>query len=231
MIRTLHSELVDDLPPEHPGAMASRRDLRRLNAIMGHAGIFSRSLKKVFPQKTPSRIVEIGAGDGDLLLRIAKRLAGQWHDMDATLVDQQDLLNNGTKADFATLNWGVRSVRGDIFQWMADTAGEKTDVILGNLILHHFSDGQLSTLFSVIAKKADALIAVEPRRAALPLFCARSLFLIGCNPVTCHDAPVSVQAGFTGRELSNLWPRDGQWELVERSAGLFSHLFVARRKI
>jgi hypothetical protein len=40
-----------------------------------------------------------------------------------------------------------------------------------------------------------------------------------------------VQAGFTGRELSALWPKSGQWELLERRAGLFSHLFIARRKV
>lgn len=231
MIRTLHSELVDDLPPEHPGAIATRRDLRLLNSLMGHTGIFVRSLKRVFPQKNPSRIVEIGAGDGELLLCIARRLADRWRDVNVALVDLQDLLSSGTKADFAAIQWGVRSVKGDVFDWITDTATEKTDVVLGNLILHHFSDEQLSSLFSAIAKKSDALIAVEPRRGALPLFFARSLSFIGCSPVTCHDAPVSVQAGFNGRELSNLWPHDGQWELLERRAGLFSHLFVARRKL
>lgn len=231
MIRTLHSELVDDLPPDHPGAIATRRDLRLLNTLMGHGSIFARSLKKLFPQKNPSSIVEIGAGDGELLLRIARRFAGRWHPVSATLVDLQDLLTDGTRADFAALNWGVRSVKGDLFQWLADTAAEKTDVILGNLILHHFSDAELATLFSAIAKKADTFIAVEPRRSPWPLLCARSLSFIGCSPVTCHDAPVSVQAGFSGRELSNLWPHDGKWELLERRAGLFSHLFIARRKI
>jgi hypothetical protein len=231
MIRTLHPELVDDLPPEHPGAIATRRDLRRLNSLMGHTGILTRSLKKIFPKKTPSRIVEIGAGDGELLLRIAKRLGDRWQGVHGTLVDLQDLLTNGTRGNFAALNWNVSAIKGDVFEWMADAVTKKTDVILGNLILHHFSDAQLSTLFSAVSKKADAFIAVEPRRGALPLFCARSLSLIGCSPVTCHDAPVSVQAGFTDRELSNLWPHDGQWELLERRAGLFSHLFVARRKI
>jgi hypothetical protein len=56
------------------------------------------------------------------------------------------------------------------------------------------------------------------------------LSFIGCNAVTCHDAPVSVRAGFKGRELSTLWPRDGEWEITERRAGLFSYLFVAHRK-
>jgi hypothetical protein len=231
VIRSLHPELVDDLPPEHPGAIKTRRDLRRLNTLMGHTGILTRSLRKVFPKQPPSRLVEIGAGDGDLLLRVARRLPAAWHNVDVTFIDLQDLLRNDTKADFAALNWGARSVKGDVFQWLTETASEKTDVILGNLILHHFSDAQLSTLFAAAAQKATALIAVEPRRSGWPLFCTRYLSLIGCNPVTCHDAPVSVQAGFTGRELSALWPKSGQWELLERRAGLFSHLFIARRKI
>ncbi|HEX4266163.1 MAG TPA: methyltransferase domain-containing protein [Verrucomicrobiae bacterium] len=231
MVRSLHREFVDELPPEHPGAIQTRRDLRRLNTLMGHAGIITRSLKKAFPNQPASRMVEIGAGDGEVLLRVARRLAPSWHDVDVTFVDFHELLRDKTKADFAALSWGVHSVKGDIFQWLNDTAGEKTDVVIGNLVLHHFSDAQLTNLFEEAAKKASAFIAVEPRRSRWPLFCTNYLSVIGCNPITCHDAPVSVRAGFIGRELSALWPVDGQWELVERRAGLFSHLFVARRKI
>ena len=231
MIRSLHSELLDNLPADNPGAIQSRRDLRCLNALMGHAGAFVRGLKSAFPQAAPSSIVEIGAGEGELLLRIARRLADNWHNVDVTFVDLQDLLTVKTKADFAALSWGVRSVKSDIFQWLNDTANEKTDVIIANLFLHHFTDAQLTTLFSIAAKKANVFVAVEPRRGGWPLFCARWLSLIGCGPVTCYDAPVSVQAGFTGRELSALWPADGRWELVERRTGLFSHLFIARRKV
>ena len=48
--------------------------------------------------------------------------------------------------------------------------------------------------------------------------------------MTCHDAVVSVRAGFTGQELSALWPDREGWELNETHAGRFSHLFVAQRK-
>lgn len=229
MLRSLHSELVDDLPPEHPAAIQTRRDLRRLNTLMGHAGFFTHALQQAFQSHPPSRILEIGAGDGEILLRVARRLPTMWRDVDVTFVDLQDLLRNETKSAFASLNWTVRSVQADIFQWLNGFL-EKTDVILANLVLHHFSESQLTHLFSIAAEKADAFIAVEPRRSRWPLFCARSLALIGCGPVTCHDAPVSVQAGFNHRELSALWPHGNRWELIERRAGLFSHLFVARRK-
>jgi hypothetical protein len=276
MIRSLHSELLDDLPANDSGAIQSRRDLRLLNTLMGHTGILTRSLKKIFPARPPSRILEIGAGEGELLLRVARRMTPsrriksqnnrnpesatkfpplprgegrgegegdainphvsnrQLHStpppVEVLFIDLQNLLRAETKAAFAALNWNVRSIEADIFQWLADTTAEKTDVIIANLVLHHFSDAQLSTLFSTAAQTCDAFIAIEPRRSGWPLFWTRRLSLIGCSPVTCHDAPVSVLAGFTGSELSTLWPSDGGWKLTERRAGLFSHLFVAQRK-
>lgn len=266
MIRTLHPELLDTLPAHDTGAIGSRRDLRRLNNLMGHARIIARWLKKIFPNKPPAHVLEIGAGDGQLLLRVAKRLnASRWIEsqpdhlpnrvtklpplpegesrgegegsatsrhppsVDVLFVDLQNLLTDTTKTKFATLNWRVRSVEADIFHWF-NNSSENTDVVLANLVLHHFTDAQLTLLFSELAEKASAFIAVEPRRGPWPLFCARSLALIGCNAVTRHDAPVSVRAGFTDRELSALWPRSDEWELTERRTGLFSHLFVAQRK-
>lgn len=285
MVRSLEAELVDALPPEHPEAIRGRRDLRRINSLMGHVSILARQLRAIsmslekrgaFFPLTPThslgerertlgapvestqalsqssasgkavsscgstlraegpggrslRLVEIGAGDGEMLLSVAKRLGREWKDVEVTIVDLQDLLREETQAAFSRLGWRVRAVKGDALQWMSDTHGEKSDVILANLFLHHFSDAQLSNLFSMAAQKADGFIALEPRRASWPLFCARSLSLIGFNPVTCHDAPISVRAGFTASELSALWPQDGNWELTERRAGLFSHLFNARR--
>lgn len=262
MIRTLHPELLDSLPAQDVSAIHSRRDLRRLNMLMGHAPIITRSLQKLFLESPPSSIVEIGAGDGQLLLCVASRLHSQrWINLqgnrhpnsatqflplpggegrgeregnnlsvtDILFIDQQNLISPKTKSQFATLNWNVRSVEADIFHWLKNSSAQ-TDVVLANLFLHHFTDAQLTLLFSELAEKSDAFIAVEPRRGPLPLFFSRLLGLIGCNAVTRHDAPVSVRAGFTSRELSALWPRSNQWEITERRAGLFSHLFVAQRK-
>jgi hypothetical protein len=46
--------------------------------------------------------------------------------------------------------------------------------------------------------------------------------------VTRHDAVASVRAGFTGHELSRLWP-DGNWRLREELALPFTHVFSAGR--
>ena len=64
---------------------------------------------------------------------------------------------------------------------------------------------------------------------ALPLFGSHLLWAIGCNDVTRHDAVLSVEAGFSGCELSALWPESNEWQLHEHAARLFTHCFVARR--
>ena len=40
--------------------------------------------------------------------------------------------------------------------------------------------------------------------------------------------PVS-RAGFVRKEISALWPDKQNWQLTERRAGLFSHLFIAQK--
>jgi len=40
---------------------------------------------------------------------------------------------------------------------------------------------------------------------------------------------LSVRAGFDGTEISSSWPKSDAWELREKRAGLFSHLFLAQR--
>jgi hypothetical protein len=104
------------------------------------------------------------------------------------------------------------------------------EVVVANLFLHHFSDAQLVELFHGAGQIAQLFVAVEPRRAVWPLWCSRSLWAVGCNAVTRHDAAASVRAGFAGRELSTLWPASSEWVLTEKSAGLFSHVFVAQRR-
>jgi hypothetical protein len=105
------------------------------------------------------------------------------------------------------------------------------EVVVANLFLHHFQDVRLAELLSAVASRTRVFVAIEPRRAPWPLITCRWLWAIGCNSVTRHDAAISVRAGFSGRELSALWPADPGWELTERPTGLFSHLFVARRRI
>ncbi len=225
--RRVDPEWLDALAADDPRAARSRRDLRLMNRIMGHASIIRRALSRRPTGKSPKRlrIAELGAGDGTLLLRVVPRLAGGARSH-LTFVDRQPVVSAGTLGRFAGHGCTVAVEAADVFEWLSRQTSS-FDAIVANLFLHHFKPPQLRELFALASRCTSSFVACEPLRARLPLVGSRLLGLIGCNDVTRHDAHLSVRAGFAGAELSGLWPQDGAWTLEERKAGLFSHLFVA----
>lgn len=227
--RRLSVETLDHLPENDPRAIGSRRDLQRINRIMGAVPIFLDALEQ--HGCVPRRIIELGAGDGTLMLRLAQRLAPLWHDVHLTLLDRQNLISPATHYAFSQLGWTVELLNVDVNDWIRQPSDERWDIAFANLFIHHFDTHGITLLFDALAQRTDAFIACEPRRAALPLLASRMVGLIGANAVTREDAVLSVEAGFDGGELSALWPRQGShWRLEERRARLFSHLFIAARE-
>lgn len=152
-----------------------------------------------------------------------------WRGVRITLVDRHSVASSITLTEFEKLGWRAESVVADVFDWAREASANTADVVVANLFLHHFAGAQLAGLFRAISIRARLFVGIEPRRAVWPLFCSRLLWAMGCNAITRHDAVVSVRAGFTGHELSALWPTGDAWTLAEKPVGLFSHLFIARR--
>jgi hypothetical protein len=230
MERCVRAELLDELPPADPRAVRSRDDLQRVNAWMGNCGIMTRALRSTCQGLRGRRMVELGAGDGRFLLRVARRLFPGWRGTSAVLLDRLKIISPETRQGFEALGWRTESLHADALEWVAQPAAPAWDAMLANLFLHHFHEVQLAGLLRAAARSARVFIALEPRRSARSLLFSRWLGLIGCNEVTRHDALVSVRAGFAARELSWLWPADASWTLQERPVGWFSHLFIAQRR-
>jgi hypothetical protein len=227
--RVVEPELLDDLPPQDHRALRSRHDLRRLNTWMNHPQVMACALSENLVGAKSPRIAEIGAGDGHFLLRVARRLP-QWPNADATLVDRLNAFDPDVLTGFNKLGWRLRTEIAPATAWLAQSAPDSTDAIVSNLFLHQFRANELAEMLRLAARCARVVIAVEPRRSWLPGLCGHLLWAIGCNSVTRHDAGISIRAGFSGRELSALWPDEKNWQLTEHAIGLFSHLFIARRK-
>jgi hypothetical protein len=223
MKRTPESELLDHLPADDPAAIASRRDLARINLAMRGPAIVAAALSR-FPQ--PRLLVDLGGGDGRFLLRVARQLP-EWRGVRAVIADRQAIVSGATQAGFASLGWQCELRQGHIFASLAEMAPDT--LIMANLFLHHLDDGALTRLFALAAARALGLVACEPRRGRIALLGSHMVAALGANAVTRHDAVASVRAGFAGRELSFLWPREAGWDLSEGPALPFSHLFTARR--
>jgi hypothetical protein len=227
--RRVEEETLDHLPEDDPRAVRSRRDLRRINRIMGNDSIVE-SLLSGSLVRPPSYIAELGAGDGSLVLGLAQRRAREWPAVRLTLVDRQDLLSVQTRAAFADLGWSVHAAVMDVFAWLEREDHPRYDAIIANLFVHHFEADALSRLFRGIARITDCFIACEPRRAQVALLGSHLVGFVGANAVTRRDSVLSVRAGFRDRELSAHWPDERGWQLTETSARLFSHAFAAVRR-
>jgi hypothetical protein len=227
MRRTIQPEILDDLPPDDPRAIHSRRDLQKINVFMGHRGMLERAIRAA--PAAPRLLVELGAGDGTFLLHIARRLGPKVR-MRAILVDRRPSIGAATRAGFANAGWQVEVCESDVFEWLCRPHPETADVTAANLFLHHFRESELANLLNLAAQQTRRFVACEPRRSRTALAGVSLLRLIGCNEVTLHDGEVSVRAGFRDRELSALWPPDPGWHLAEHQRGLFTHAFVAARE-
>jgi SAM-dependent methyltransferase len=229
--RRVEPELLDQLPADDPRAIRARRDVRRANTLMMNARLMASALAEHGAGAAPRTIVDLGSGDGQFMLRVARRLAPRWPGVTVVLQDKQDIVSRATREAFAALRWRVETSATDVFDFLAKARPSSPDIVTSNLFLHHFVDEELARLLANVARLAPLVVACEPRRARYVVRASRLLWAVGFSKVGIHEAVVSARAGFRGTELSALWPTQDRWELHEQATGLFSHCFVARRAV
>ena len=216
MQRKVQAEILDGLPACNLDAIASRRDLRKINFLMGNFRWIESKLLHSPAIGTP-RYLELGAGDGTLARRILRKYPdAQYSALDLTPKPE----------DFPGL---VEWLREDCLKF--DAFGDYTH-ILANLFLHHFEADALKEMGKRINESGvNTLIACEPCRRELHQWQLRAGKWIGFNWVTLSDGCTSVEAGFRGEELPQLLglpPDQWTWTVHETIMGAY-RLHATRR--
>lgn len=229
--RSVTPERLDHLPAGDPLAVGSRRDLRLIHRVMGTVAALKGALRRLDCRQPPKRILELGAGDGSLLLRLAGALQPSWRGIGLTLLDRQDLISQSVRTSYRELDWQVTVMHMDAMDWARTPSDQHYDLCVTTLFLHHFNCAELRVLLTAVIGQSEALIACEPRRSGIARLGSRMIGLLGVNEVTREDSVKSVAAGFTGQELTAMWPGSGtEWRTDEYYAFPFSHCFVAAKQ-
>lgn len=228
MVPEMHADT--SLAGDDPGAARLRLDLRRLHRALGTATILRRAIDRLGLGATPRRVLDLGAGDGTLLLRVARAMPPAWRGVEVTLLDREDLVTAATRKAFARLGWTLRTETADIFDWARTAAPGGYDLCVSVLFLHRLEQAARTRLLPTLARRTMAFVACEPRRSALARVGSHLVPLVGASAAMRDDAVRGVADGFAGRELSADWPpAPGAWALDEYPAGLFLHCFAAVR--
>lgn len=228
--RIVVPELLDELNPNDPRAKRSRRDLRRVHRALGSLSLLKAAISRLKLKTPPARILELGAGDASLLLRLA-RAQPEWRNLELTLLDRHDLLSREMRDAYDQLGWKLTVLRADVVEWATEDHSQHFDLCITTLFLHHFDTAALGHLMAAIATHSNAFIACEPRRNSFARLGSHLVGMLGVNAVTRGDAVKSVEAGFSGQELSGMWPNpQSDWWCDEYAAPPFTHCFAAARR-
>ena len=213
MERLVEPEILDRLAPDDPEAIGSRRDLRRINALMGNFRWMKRAILNL-PADRRRKIVEVGAGDGGFLHHMKDKF---------TSVQAVDLAPRPEG-----LSQKIEWRQGDVFSELTSHTTSSEGVLAANLFLHHFQDDQLEEL-GALAQRFDVLCFSEPWRSQVAMAEGYTLWPF-VNRVTRHDMIVSIRAGFVRGELPALLGMGCGWDVREEVSFLGACRLLALKK-
>jgi 2-polyprenyl-3-methyl-5-hydroxy-6-metoxy-1,4-benzoquinol methylase len=204
-------ELMDD---PHADARMLARTYGRfgfVNALVSRPGtLYRRDIRPRAERTRRLRILDIGAGGGDLCRLLAGRLRHDGLEAEITALD----------ADERAIRWASAHDRGaDIRYRRALTtelvdAGDTYDVVLSNHVLHHLDENELQTVLSdsVRLVAPNGLVShhdIARSRAAHVLFAAATWPIsrtLLADSFIREDGLISIRRSYKAAELTAIAP-------------------------
>ncbi|HVZ60778.1 MAG TPA: methyltransferase domain-containing protein [Terriglobales bacterium] len=200
MRRTVTAELLDSDSGSDREVRASLADLARINRWFG--GISTSRLlieRAILRSDTNSqsgkkevRLLEVGAGSGDVPLAIRRELRRKGVELHLTLLDRN--------ASHLSPAQDVQRIAADACQ--LPFRDSSFDVVSCGLMVHHLWPEQVASFLNEALRVASlAVIVNDLRRSRAHLAAVYAGFPLYTSRLTRHDAPASVRAAYTRGEL------------------------------
>lgn len=205
-------ELMDD--PQADARMLARTYGRFgfVNALVSRPGlIYRRDIRPRAAADRPLRILDIGAGGGDLCRLIAGRLRRDGFAAEITALD----------ADARAISWASAHDGGAGLRYRCALStrlveeGQTFDVVLSNHVLHHLDDDELQTVLEDSRRLLgrNGLVVhhdIARSRTAYVLFAAATWPLsrnMLADSFIREDGLISIRRSYTREELAAVVPQ------------------------
>lgn len=206
-VRTTAPELLDQ-PGHDPAELAGNlADLRRVNRWLGGISLTIGGLERLLgdlPPSAPLRVIDVATGGADIPVAVAN-----W------------AKQRGLRAWILATDISAEIVRsadrpGTVAVALADArrlpfADDSFDVAICSLVLHHLRPDEAVSMLREMGRVARRGIVVNDLVRHWPGYVGAWLMsrILTRNPLTRHDAPLSVRRAYTRREMGTLLARAG----------------------
>ncbi|MEX0876743.1 MAG: methyltransferase domain-containing protein [Phycisphaerales bacterium] len=215
--RDRQPELMDDPRLDERSHRAALRGLARLNRIAGIDRSVWKPLQPMLRDRSadhsPSRVLDVAAGSGDLLLNLARRAGAAGIPIELVGCDISPRACHEIEKNASDAGLAITAFRADVLaKPLVDNANKPPyDIVMCHLFLHHLDEeGIITVLRRMKQATARAVLItdlVRSRRGYLLAWLASRLFTR--SRVVHTDALLSVRGALTPDELARLAERAG----------------------
>jgi 2-polyprenyl-3-methyl-5-hydroxy-6-metoxy-1,4-benzoquinol methylase len=217
-------EMMDRPQPVSPELERDLKNLRALNRYLGSYWLVSRFVRHWIKPGQRVRLVDLATGSGDiprLIVDLARKIGAK---VEIDALDRQSAtleIARGLSAAYPEISY----IEADILEWRSE---ELYDIVFCSLALHHFSDRDAVRVLQRCRELSHKFVLVSDlRRGWLTRIGAYLLTaVIFREPMTRHDARVSVARAFSFDEMNDLahqagWQEFGHAKLPFARQGLW----------
>lgn len=201
--RHITAEIMD-APNVEASAHAEALDgLRRINAASKTAARMAEPIIEFARRRDIQRLsmLDIACGGGDVPVGIAQAAKQSGIEIELTLLDRSETALGHAAATAASAGISCQPVRADL---MGDWNVPAFDVVTCSLFLHHIPEPQqvIELLKRMRAVSRRLIVISDLRRSAMGLMIAwAGSRILSRSPIVHNDAPASVRAAWTMRDL------------------------------
>ena len=221
MERKLSRELMDDPHVDRAELAQSLVYLRWVNARLGGAAALIGHLRRwsaCWPRAGAGVVtmVDVATGSADVPVAARRWALGQGFDLrivgidvhESTLEEADGFVREASRAD-PRIGEGIELRRADARELVEQFGANSFDYTHAGLFLHHLPDIEVLTVLRIMDRLSKrGLVWSDLHRSRLHRAVAK-LFVAGKPEIVRHDAVVSFEAGFTGREVREIARRVG----------------------
>jgi len=181
--------------------------LGKANRVCGIARSVWSSIQEAFPAGDacePIRILDIAAGGGDILRRMAQLARKVGVAIEAHGCDMSD--TSVAFAQDAAGRAGLKELRFFRLNVLGEALPTGYDVVMSTLFLHHLANSQAQELLARMAQATERLVLVDDLRRTAMGYAYAWLGgrLLTRSPIVHVDGPLSVRSAFSIDEVTQL---------------------------